>query len=281
MRDAATVMLVRDNPTLEVFMLRRNPRAVFGPGAYVFPGGGVDPGDEHVPVRGRNPLATDRLMSRSNALRWWAAGAREAFEEAGLLIADGTSDVDFNAHRDALNAGEQTFTETLTALDTEVAGNEMHLFSHWLTPPGQPRRYDTWFLLAAAPPNQVGMHDDAETVASEWVRPIEMVDRWRRDEIDLIFPTMRTLLVMSEYDSSHDLLDLVRARETEAEIAATTPLLISDASGERIAMTPNECASARRGWRMLEPSMELDGAHLLRDYANQGARGDTFERLGP
>ena len=280
MRDAATVMLVRDNPTLEVFMLRRNPRAVFGPGAYVFPGGGVDIADDQVPTSGRARAVTDRLMSRDNALRWWAAAAREAFEEAGFLLANGVHHREFDAHRNALNAGEQSFKEILNALGTSVAANEMHLFSHWLTPPGQPRRYDTWFLVAAAPEHQIGAHDNSETVASEWVRPIEMVERWRRDEIDLIFPTMRTLLVMSEFDSSEELLGVVRAREADGSQSEGTPLLIDDASGERIAMTAEECAVARRGWRNLEPSIELDGAHMLRDYEHRGISDEVLEDSG-
>ena len=47
-RDAATVMLVRDGEGgFEVFMLRRNLNSDFVGGAYVFPGGAVDPADRH------------------------------------------------------------------------------------------------------------------------------------------------------------------------------------------------------------------------------------------
>ena len=266
-------MLVRDEPTLEVFMLRRNPRAVFGPGAYVFPGGGVDPSDLHVPTSGRTSAETDALMSRTDALRWWAAAAREAFEESGFLLAPDVPSTHLSVHRAALNSAEKSFAAILEEHNAAVAANEMHLFSHWLTPPGQPRRYDTWFLLAAVPPEQEGVHDNAETVASEWVRPIEMVERWRRDEIDLIFPTMRTLMVMSEYDTTAALVDAVRSREIEAHASGTTPLLIDDASGERVALTEVEREHARRGWRMLEPSIELDGEHMLRDYERRAANG--------
>ena len=69
-REAATVMLVRDAPELEVFMLRRNPESVFAGGAYVFPGGAVD--------------ADDRVLGEDR--RFWVAAVRETFEEAGVLV---------------------------------------------------------------------------------------------------------------------------------------------------------------------------------------------------
>ena len=45
-RDAATVVVARDGADgIEVLLLRRPHEAVFAPGAPVFPGGAVDPGD--------------------------------------------------------------------------------------------------------------------------------------------------------------------------------------------------------------------------------------------
>ncbi|MCU1467602.1 MAG: hypothetical protein JWM72_3530 [Actinomycetia bacterium] len=72
-RDAATVILVRDRPDLHVFVLRRNPALVFAPGATVFPGGAVDPVDAPVAVE----LGVDEFR---------AAAARECLEECGIPI---------------------------------------------------------------------------------------------------------------------------------------------------------------------------------------------------
>jgi 8-oxo-dGTP pyrophosphatase MutT (NUDIX family) len=72
-RDAATVMLVRDRPDLHVFVLRRNAALDFVPGATVFPGGAVDPGDAQVAAE----LGIDEFR---------AAAARECLEEAGIPI---------------------------------------------------------------------------------------------------------------------------------------------------------------------------------------------------
>src|SRR5450755_4140917 len=85
-------MLVDDRPDLHVFMLRRNPRSVFGPGAFVFPGGAIDPADSDesatVRVVGLDDRgASARLGLASGGLRVWIGALREAFEEAGILLA--------------------------------------------------------------------------------------------------------------------------------------------------------------------------------------------------
>jgi 8-oxo-dGTP pyrophosphatase MutT (NUDIX family) len=72
-RDAATVILVRDRPDLHVFVLRRNAALVFAPGATVFPGGAVDPVD----LTTADALGTDEFR---------AAAARECLEECGIPV---------------------------------------------------------------------------------------------------------------------------------------------------------------------------------------------------
>ena len=72
-RDAATVILVRERPDLEVFVLRRNSALVFAPGATVFPGGAVDPADAETAAA----LGVDEFR---------AAAARECLEECGIPI---------------------------------------------------------------------------------------------------------------------------------------------------------------------------------------------------
>src|SRR3954467_244323 len=95
-RDAATVMLVRDgadgNGPLEVFMLRRNLNSDFVGGAYVFPGGAVDEADRHADLEaiceGRSDdQASAMLGVDSGGLAYWVAAIRESFEEAGRLLA--------------------------------------------------------------------------------------------------------------------------------------------------------------------------------------------------
>jgi 8-oxo-dGTP pyrophosphatase MutT (NUDIX family) len=206
-REAATVMLVRDAPELEVFMLRRNPESVFAGGAYVFPGGAVDPDDR--------ALGDDR--------RFWVAAVRETFEEAGVLLARTRGhDTPFDASAAAvadlaedrlrLLTGAATFADVLDAHAAHVDLEALVPFARWITPAPSPRRFDTWFFAAAAPDGHAYEHDDNEAVASEWIRPADALARARADDIELIYPTVRTLLVMARYATAAEFLADARMR---------------------------------------------------------------------
>ena len=207
MREAATVMLVRDAPELEVFMLRRHPESVFAGGAYVFPGGAVD-ADDRV-------LGDDRRSS--------VAAVRETFEEAGVLLArthDGgvafdpsaTAMAELAIDRLRLLAGAVTFADVLEAHGARIDLDALVPFARWITPAPSPRRFDTWFFAAAAPDGHAYEHDDNEAIASEWIRPHDALARARAGTIDLIYPTVRTLLVMARHRSAADFLADARAR---------------------------------------------------------------------
>ena len=83
LRPAATVLLLRDaGQGLEVLMTRRSMSASFAPGAYVFPGGGIDPADAAAhPMAQRRPTQSDLHLTQA------IAAIRESFEELGLLFA--------------------------------------------------------------------------------------------------------------------------------------------------------------------------------------------------
>jgi 8-oxo-dGTP pyrophosphatase MutT (NUDIX family) len=207
-REAATVMLVRDAPDLEVFMLRRNPASVFVGGAYVFPGGAVDPDDW--------------------APRHRVAAVRESFEEAGVLLARSrsTGDVfepashriaELDQHRRRLLAGEVSFREVLGAHEAVADLDALVPFARWVTPPGAPRRFDTWFFVAAAPDGHAYAHDDDEMVASEWVRPADALDRARAGAIELIEPTAFSLIAMADFTSAAAFVGAVRDQWSGAD----------------------------------------------------------------
>src|SRR5436305_15109627 len=77
-RDAATVILVSDRPDLHVLMLERTSRAVFGPGATVFPGGAVDAADRGARANARGVDLDDAAASRENGLEAGGLGFRVA-----------------------------------------------------------------------------------------------------------------------------------------------------------------------------------------------------------
>lgn len=259
-RDAATVMLVRDAPDLEVFMLLRNMRSMFVRGASLFPGGAVDAHDRSAEVARRAPgsddtAASERLGRRSGGLGFWVAAARETFEEAGVaLMRDRGSGLPpdaaspevsarLAAARRRLNDGEATFARVLADADLELDPARLHVFAHWITPHGAPRRYDTWFFVAEAPAGHAYRHDEVETVDSGWVRPADALRRYRSGEIQLVYPTLRTLELFGRFTTSADLLAAVRGA---APARGAVPLC-SDSGGERIplpgdALDPPEAA---------------------------------------
>ena len=207
-RDAATVMLLRDGDDgLEVFMLLRNLKSDFVGGAYVFPGGGVDEGD--------GPPGSDEAFR--------IAAIRESFEEAGLLLATGPDGTvvsfqdpitaeRFVEHRRAVDGGERSILDVCAEEGLRPAVDSMVHFSRWVTPLGAPRRYDTRFLVAHAPPEQVGLHDDREVVANLWIRPRDALERHAAGEFEMIFPTVRSLEDIARFELADDVLADAAAR---------------------------------------------------------------------
>ena len=221
-RDAATVMLVRDAPDLQVFMAVRNAESTWIAGASVFPGGAIDPEDRDASWEARcygwdDAGASEALGVSSGGLGFWVGAIRETYEEAGVLLArhaDSTavdaSDPEFVGARDALNSGTLDFVTFVATHDLMLATDELHPFAHWITPAGSPRRYDTRFFISAAPPGAY-KHDNAELVASTWTRPRDALDAAERGELDLILPTRHSLEFLAQFARSTDVIAATRA----------------------------------------------------------------------
>jgi 8-oxo-dGTP pyrophosphatase MutT (NUDIX family) len=209
-------MLVCDGSDgIEVFMLRRNLNSVFVGGAYVFPGGAVDEADRAAELwavcDGRPDDAASRLLGiESGGLAYWAAAVRECFEEAGVLLAtpaDRARVVAGNReYRDQVYAKSLGLIELCHREGLSLDVGRIHYFGHWITPVGLPRRYDTRFFVAGAPPEQQPRHDEGETVASLWVRPADALTRFQRGEFELIDPTVKSLQAISRFACTADLL---------------------------------------------------------------------------
>ena len=250
MRDAATIMLVRDGADgMEVFMLRRNLSSVFVAGAYLFPGGAVDEDDRHTdlgPVcAGRTDAEASRLLGiPEGGLAYWVAAIRECFEEAGVLLAydsagrvlslaDPEVEARFATHRRDIDTGSRRLADVCLEEGLFLAVDRIHYFSHWITPLGAPRRYDTRFFVTAAPEEQVPLHDNREAIAGMWVRPADALDRYAEGELDLILPTIRNLEAIGRFERSEDLLAAAAAIES---VPAMLPRVVSDGHGVRIVL---------------------------------------------
>lgn len=227
-RPAATVIPLRDAANgYEILMLRRNLNSDFVGGAYVFPGGRVDESDagpaaQRLALGITDAAASRRLGLERGGLSFYVACLRELFEEAGLLIAcdrDGEpvdlSDGDLNhrvaASREELNAGVLDFITMMEREGLSLDLRGLEYVAHWVTPVGAPRRYDTRFFVARAPIGQVATHDAGETVADQWIRPIDALNSHARDELEMIFPTIRNLEAIAHFSTTDEVLFYARS----------------------------------------------------------------------
>ena len=201
-RDAATVMVLRSSGVgVEVLMLRRVAAMKFAPGAYVFPGGSVDPADSDPAVGWHGPDAAAfgaRLGASAEMARALVSAAvRETFEESGVLLAGppggGPLAVPWEADREALAAGALTLAELLARRGLVLRADLLVPWARWITPEGEPRRFDARFFAAALPAGQVATGHAAESDHIAWLRPADGIAAARAGEISLFPPTVATL----------------------------------------------------------------------------------------
>ena len=228
-RPAATVILVRDaGAGFEIFMLRRTSKASFAGGMYVFPGGRVD-SDDHLHKYDSVRVGPDRrqaLQQKALGFEWrgfWIAGIRESFEEAGLLLAydaqgellrygDADAHERFSGYRGPLHAGEISLQEICQRENLRLAVDRIHFYNRFVTPLGRPRRFDTRFFVAEAPPGQTGQHDEKETVHSIWISPQEALARNAAEEFDLMNVTRMQLQSLAAHGSKAELLEMAASK---------------------------------------------------------------------
>src|SRR6187401_2937158 len=187
-RAASTIiLLLRDasaKKEIEVFMMVRHYEIDFNSGALVFPGGSVDKGDQEIIADPTLYSGGDGLDEATLSFR--IAAIRETFEESGILLArpkgskalvdaKRASEIEA-AHRADLCDSKISFLKVLTDNAVVLALDELVPYAHWITPEGMPKRFDTWFFLAAAPPEQIGAHDGRESTDSIWCRRAR---RWK------------------------------------------------------------------------------------------------------
>jgi 8-oxo-dGTP pyrophosphatase MutT (NUDIX family) len=233
-RPASTILLLRDNAAneIEVFMMVRHYEIDFNSGALVFPGGSVDKGDQEIMAR-RDLYAGGEGLD-ATALSFRIAAIRETFEESGILLAkprgsktlvDAKRAREIEAvNRTALCEGKTTFLNVLADNDILLALDELVPYAHWITPEGMPKRFDTWFFLAAAPPEQVGAHDGKESTDSIWVSPREAVAGGESGRFKLPFPTTRNLIKLGKQMSVKAALEDSRGKSVVTVMPVMTKL---------------------------------------------------------
>src|SRR5580700_5564824 len=233
-RPASTILLLRDSTEreIEVFMMVRHYEIDFNSGALVFPGGSVDKGDQEIIVDPALYSGGEGLDA--GALSFRIAAIRETFEESGILLArprhsktliDAKRAGEVEAiHRAALCDGKTTFPEVISDNGLSLALDELVPYAHWITPEGMPKRFDTWFFLAAAPPEQAGAHDGRESTDSIWLSPREALAGGESGRFKLPFPTTRNLIKLGKQSSVRAALDDSRGKPVVTVMPVMTKL---------------------------------------------------------
>jgi 8-oxo-dGTP pyrophosphatase MutT (NUDIX family) len=221
-RDAATVVVVREAASgLEVLLLQRAERGDHNSGAWVFPGGLVDPDDR-----------------RDEPLTFQRAALRECFEECGILLArdsagawpqfDAAARAELAALRHEVESGATSIDDVCRRFGVQPAYGSLHFIAHWLTPMGRAKRFDTRFFVTLVPHGQEALHDERETLDHVWISPAEALSPGNSRR--LMTPTRATLEQLRRFGSAQALQAWAAQPRTVERIL---PRLAVDASGVR------------------------------------------------
>ena len=230
-RAAATLMPIRDGDSgsgLEVCLLRRNANSTWVAGLALFPGGAVDPRDDDPALAERcTPGAAAELAGGPAP---WIAALRESFEEIGLLLAtdgagrwahdDAERAARLTAARGPVDAGERSFADLLASEQLQLRVDLMRFVAHWVTPPGQARRYDTRFYLAPTPPGAPVNPDGTEIVRADWIAPRTAIGEHEAGNLPMLPPTLGALHWLAPHGSVGE---AVAAAEALGEIPRWEP----------------------------------------------------------
>ena len=266
-RPAATIVVVRDAAAgLEVLLSRRAEGSDYTSGAWVFPGGIVDARDRqaHGACAGLDDAqASARLGLECGGLDFLVAAIRECFEESGLLFGrvadadsnplDGAAATRLAPWRGALHRREVGIAELCAREGIRLDAGALVYLSHWLTPIGRAKRYDTRFFIAAAPASQVALFDGTEMVEQLWIAPAEALARSRT--LKLLTPTQKTLELIARFADSGSLMAWAAAPRT---VPLTMPHVATGSEGLRPVL-PDEPAWAELG--RIDPSGHGHGSY--------------------
>jgi 8-oxo-dGTP pyrophosphatase MutT (NUDIX family) len=203
-RPASTLVLIRDSEAgIETFLMRRPLTMKFAPGMSVYPGGALD----EVDFADAITAALDEEFVEANAVRasaterefraLLACAIRETREEAGVEFVD---------------------------------ARDVMLIDHWVTPEHESRRFDVRFFVAQIPEGQTAYVASDEADHAEWVRPAEALDRYSRDELPMLRPTLEMLRFLAKFDTAADVIDAALTRKVVARMPRATAIGDSDMS---------------------------------------------------
>ena len=217
-RPSSTVVLIREAAGApKIFMVKRHASSSFG-SAYAFPGGVLDAADAEIEdsCSGRSAADAERIIGvAAGGLDFYVAAIRELFEETGVLLATAEISTDALAEmRDRLNRDEISWTGFVRETGARMLCNELHYFSHWITPEQMQKRYTTRFFVAQCPAGQVAHHDERELTNSTWITAANALQAGKDGSMKVHYPTKTTLESLAAHNTVSEIVDWARAFET-------------------------------------------------------------------
>ncbi len=234
-RPAATVIMLRDcsdsdegaavnsgDTGLQVFLLKRHGLSDVLGGAYVFPGGKVDRFDAELdmaahldqPLPDLHATLNEPAIDGLTAAGLYIAAVREAFEESGILFAQGATRAHAAQATQLLRQGH-AFDEVLAQMQLRLDTRSLAPWSRWITPKVPSvmnKRFDTRFFVAACPPGQIASHDNHEATESIWLTPRAALAQYQSGQIELAAPQIMSLAHLSRYASVQAVMAEARSR---------------------------------------------------------------------
>jgi len=190
-KDAAAIILLKDRYDLKVFWVKRSTKLQFMGGYHAFPGGQIDESDAEVDVRNSPDAATAAMIS---------GAARELFEELGVLAVRGGETLTKGQRAsllDDLGSGRMSWPALLKHYELYLDANDFTYVGRWVTPPFNARRFDTWFFLVNCPSKQEPQLTDGELEDGEWITAEKAYERWLRDQVVAVPPTLHALRTLA------------------------------------------------------------------------------------
>jgi 8-oxo-dGTP pyrophosphatase MutT (NUDIX family) len=207
-RQAATVVLLRDGSAggIEVWLLTRVTRMAFASGMTVFPGGRVDDADAALPWSGRDAakFAAEFGCNVEQARALVGAAVRETFEETGVLIT--TPPAELSHAQPQIEAGTLAFGDLLAANGLAIDADGLRAWARWITPVGEPRRYDTHFFVARLPEGATAADLTTESSVAAWVPVAQAIAQRQAGERKMLPPTIAVLASVSGYSTVAEVL---------------------------------------------------------------------------
>lgn len=220
---AATLVVVREPGSgPELLMVERAEGMAFAAGALVFPGGRIDAAD-------------GRLGEELGADAAAIAAIREALEETGVPV--GLSPIPSPAVAFELQrrlVADENFASVLAGNGLRLDHRALTPFARWVPRFHAVRRFDTLFFVARCPPGDWRPQViEGECAGAEWIAAAEVLEREKRGEARLIFPTRRTL----ERLAQHHNFEEIRADALAHPIEPISPW-VEEREGEKFITIP-------------------------------------------